>query len=572
MHRTIRIIARTVLAALVCSAVSLHAAEGKRVALIIGNDAYSGRPLKNAVNDARIMDKALRGAGFKTILRENAKKADIEEAVTEFVDQLGPDDTALFYYAGHGVQIASENFLVPVDFEAASSVSLAKFRCFSFAAIIDLVKHSRAKKTIFILDACRSNPLAESQSLQAGLAQPQTLGPETFLSFSTNPNNVAADNPNGRNSWFTESLADTITKPNLTIDEVFQRVGRQVQSETEQKQIPWVQSNFTGHFYFHPPDNEAHESDLSMAEKWMAEALVHEQREDWPEAIDLVKRILEKKPGPSLEARAKSKLAYLNLRAEAQARFDASDFAAAAKLYEQALTLDPFAIDAAIRSANCYLLSDQIDESLRLFKAVRIRGTAASIAKADSMLKELAAVAPEAGVELKKGLPQPPPIEEMFGDMRFGVPDFDSGKQYSEANPVDLTRAATQLKTDHPMPVAPPPPEPVTLPPVGEPMMNAQITLESLHVEVFSTSGTRDLAIRKLSQPAADDGFVQLEGLSPEAVVLVEGKPVTAKGRVPLPAGKYEVRLVEKGKVLGTQTVEVKALSTIAVTVSRQLP
>src|SRR5580704_521962 len=83
------------LAALIFAAVPpVRAAgeEGKRVALIIGNNAYSGRPLQNAVNDARAMDKALKGAGFKTILRENTKRSDIEEAVTEFVDQLGPDD------------------------------------------------------------------------------------------------------------------------------------------------------------------------------------------------------------------------------------------------------------------------------------------------------------------------------------------------------------------------------------------------------------------------------------------------------------------------------------------------
>ncbi len=566
------------LAALVFAAASpLHAAgqEGKRLALIIGNNAYSGRPLQNAVNDARAMDKALRGAGFKTILRENAKRSDIEEAVTEFVDQLGPDDTALFYYAGHGVQIESENFLVPVDFEAASSVTLAKIRCFSFAAIIELLKHSRAKKTILILDACRSNPLAESQSLQSGLAQPLNAGNETFMSFSTSPNHVAADNPNGRNSWFTESLADLITKPSLTIEEVFQRVNKQVQADTEQKQVPWMQSNLTGKFYFHPPADEARESDLSAAEKWMAEALVREQREDWSEARDLINRILAKKPSPALELRARNKLLYLNARSEAQARFEASDFAAAAKLYEQALALDPFSIDAAFRGANSYLLNDQIGESLRLLKAVRLRGTGPSIDKANIMLKELAAVEAEAGQELQRGLPQPPPIEEMFGDMRFGLPDFDSAKGFIESNPVDLTRPATQLIAEHPMPAAPVSPALAAVETAGPPAPQAAaapgapITLDSLHVEVFSTGGTRDIAIRKLAQPSTDDGFVQLEGLSPDAVVLVEGKPVRAQGRLALPAGTYEVRLVEKGNVLGKQTVEVKALSTVAVTVSR---
>src|SRR5690349_8365457 len=91
---------------------------GKRVALVIGNDSYSQSPLKNAVNDARAMDVALRSASFRTILVENAKQADMQSKLGEFLDMLGPDDTALFFYAGHGVQIANENFLVPVDFVA----------------------------------------------------------------------------------------------------------------------------------------------------------------------------------------------------------------------------------------------------------------------------------------------------------------------------------------------------------------------------------------------------------------------------------------------------------------------
>jgi hypothetical protein len=285
----------------------------------------------------------------------------------------------------------------------------------------------------------------------------------------------------------------------------------------------------------------------------------------------LITRILAKRPSPVIEARAKNKLAYLKARLEAQERFNASDFAAAAKLYELALSLDPFSIDAAFGGANSYLLNDQIGESFRLFQAVRLRGASISIGKADSMLKELAPVYPEAGQELQKGLPQPPPIEEMFGDVRFGVPDFDSGKQYLEANPIDLARSSKQLMNDHPMPVAPPPPA-LTTPLDTAPSAPSQLLLASLHVEVSSASATRDLTIRKLAQPGGDEGFVQLEGLSAEATVLVEGKPVSAKGRLTLPAGKYEVRLVENGKTLGTQTVEVKALSTIVVPVSRQIP
>jgi uncharacterized caspase-like protein len=107
------------------------------------------------------MDKVLQGAGFRTILRENARKTDMEEAMVEMVEKLGPDDTALFFYAGHGVQIEGENFLVPVDFESATTVVRAKSLFFSLAQAIDYIKRSRARRTILILDACRNNPVAE---------------------------------------------------------------------------------------------------------------------------------------------------------------------------------------------------------------------------------------------------------------------------------------------------------------------------------------------------------------------------------------------------------------------------
>ena len=156
----------------------LHAQEtGKRLALIIGNDAYSISPLKNAVNDARAMDKALKSAGFLTVTLENARKADMDRAIGEFLDKLGPDDTALFFFAGHGVQIENENFLVPVDFPSVATISGAKFACMSVARIFDELKRKRAKRNIVILDACRSNPVAEKYSLEAGLANPQDADP-----------------------------------------------------------------------------------------------------------------------------------------------------------------------------------------------------------------------------------------------------------------------------------------------------------------------------------------------------------------------------------------------------------
>src|SRR5690242_19850271 len=88
--------------------------EGKRYALVIGNNAYINGRLKNPINDARLMKQVLEEAGFKVLYKEDATKTQMDELVAGFAAQLGPEDTALFYYAGHGVQISSANFLVPV--------------------------------------------------------------------------------------------------------------------------------------------------------------------------------------------------------------------------------------------------------------------------------------------------------------------------------------------------------------------------------------------------------------------------------------------------------------------------
>src|ERR1019366_4669998 len=518
-------ISLVVLLSLAAAIPAVHAQEGgKRVALIIGNDAYGISPLKNAVNDARAMDEALRASNFRTILVENAKKSDMETKIGEFLDMLGPDDTALFFYAGHGVQIANENFLVPVDFVPGNSISGAKFSCMSVARIFDELARKRAKKNIVILDACRSNPVAEKYSLEAGLAQPQNPGKETYIAFSTGPGQVAADNPDGRNSWFTEALSEYVKQPALTLElnEVFTKVKKRVSDATEGRQTPWTISSLTSGFYFHSPLNQDTENDPTVAEKWFDDAQRREQREDWAEAISLVDQILKKKPGGTLEEAARNKLPYLTARQEAQQRFDAGDYAAAAPLYEQAVKLDPFSIDAAFQGVNSYLLYGHLPEAIGLLKAIRIRGTSASTAKANAMLKELSVVSKEAGTELAAGIPAPPPIEEIFSGAHFGIPDWDAGARRLESAPVDIARWTKDLNLAEqtPVPVAPPAVTNATTPaaapavsptvapaatsaasPATPSLTPAETAIANamFHVELLPTGDHRDLKIRRIA-------------------------------------------------------------------------
>jgi uncharacterized caspase-like protein len=560
-----------------------RAQEGKRIALVIGNNTYALSPLRNAVNDARLMDQALRNAGFRTILRENVTKTTLEEAVAEFLQQLGPDDTALFYYAGHGVQIENENFLIPVDFAAANSVIQAKFRCFSMAQLLDALKN-RPKRTIIILDACRTNPVAQSQSLEAGLAQPQNAGKGTYIAYSTQPGKVAADNPDGRNSWFSEALADQIAQRGLDLDEIFTRVRSRVLSETEGKQLSWTTNTQIGKFFFYPPSDIDAAADPTLAEKWMSDARLREQREDWEEAIRLVQQVLQKKAGGALDVMAASKLPYLKARSAAQTRYEASDFAAAAALDNQALQLDPFALDAAFQGATAFLLADQLPDAVRLLQEIRARGTTASLDRANTMLKQLTAVAPEAGKALEAGIPQPPPVEEVLSGARFHVPDFEAGDRYLASAPVDLTHWAKEV-TAALTPPAPPPAPVLTTPPDGAAQQLAtlseaelKVAQAFLHVEIVpspDSQATRDISIRRIGgatgepSPSASSGFVEFQGSQAQTFVLMEGVALARQvpARVPLPAGKYEIRTVEGSDILSRQTVEVTAASVSTLTI-----
>lgn len=537
---------------------------GKHVALVIGNNNYSASPLRNAVNDARLMAKSLQTAGFKVIEKEDLGSTGMEEAAADFAGQLGPDDTALFFYAGHGVQIESENFLVPVDFEPANSVIQAKFKCFRLGQLFEELK-KRAKRTIVVLDACRSNPVAQAHSLQAGLAQPQLAGKEMFVAFSTGPGQVAADNPNGRDSWFTEALADLIQQPNLTLDDVFTKVKSRVNAETEGRQVPWTQSSLTTTFYFHPPQNAQMASDPAMADKWMLEAQRREQKKEWDQAIALVNQVISRKPGGNLEATARTQLPYLQLRKEARVKYDAAQFDAAALASEQAFQLDPFAIDAAFDAIDDYLLSDRLADAVRLMALVRVRGTSAAVEKADLMLKELAVAYPDANTIEAAQIPPPPPIQELFKNVQFGVPDWTASRAVTTDSPMVLARWSKALETAYP-----PPAEPTAAPVLDASAQSATAAAEVFHVEVTAADKeTRDLAIRKVGDQEGPRGSLMLMGASPDTRVLANGTTVAEQlpATIKLPPGKYTIRTLDHGQVGLDQAVEIVAFQTKTVVI-----
>ena len=228
---------RALSAAILCYLLlALPAAADKRVALVVGNSAYVNSPaLPNPVNDAKEMAKALTEAGFEVIVGLDLDKRAFDGKVRDFALGLEGADVAVFYYAGHGLQVAGRNFLVPVDAKLHGERDL-DFEGVSVDFVLRQMELDRDNKTnIVFLDACRDNPLSRnlarsmgtrSTSVGQGLAQVDT-GVGTFIAYSTQPGNVAVDGA-GANSPFAAALAKgvRVTGPQSHISDGGRAQGR----------------------------------------------------------------------------------------------------------------------------------------------------------------------------------------------------------------------------------------------------------------------------------------------------------------------------------------------------------
>jgi hypothetical protein len=241
---------------LVAGTCQVQAAEG-RVALVIGNSAYqSVATLPNAANDARLMARTLCDLGFTLVgggPQIDLDKAAFDRVVQEFGIQLGGARVALFYYAGHGVQVRGNNYLVPVSANPTRETDV-DFQMVDAQLVLRQMEAGNTKLNLLILDACRNNPFG-GRGLRAtggGLAQMQA--PEgTLISYATQPGNVAADGAGG-DSPFTKALVDEIQKPGHGIFEIFNQVGLAVKASTGGAQEPSVSSSpIEGQFFFVPP-------------------------------------------------------------------------------------------------------------------------------------------------------------------------------------------------------------------------------------------------------------------------------------------------------------------------------
>lgn len=218
--------------------------EARRTALVVGNAAYThAEPLRNPVNDAVAVSNALEDLGFEVTRVLDAPQDEMTLQIANFGRQIRAGDVALFYYAGHGLQVERENYLVPVDAEIENEAQV-KERAVAAGSVLHEMVISDAGLRIVILDACRNNPYVGrgwrgGGGGTRGLSAITADGP-TLIAYATAPNDVAADG-DGDHSPFTEELVRHIRQP-LPVGTMFERVKNAVYERTETRQSPFVNS------------------------------------------------------------------------------------------------------------------------------------------------------------------------------------------------------------------------------------------------------------------------------------------------------------------------------------------
>jgi hypothetical protein len=226
-----------------------------RLALVIGQSAYRAvPPLPNPANDAKAMAKMLEDAGFEVSTASDLSQNELRGSVSDFAAKLsdkGPDAVALVFYAGHGIQVDGENYLIPIDVDPKREADVP-LQAVRLNDVLNTLASVPSRMRIIMLDACRNNPFPSiNKTTGNGLAMvdAKTGTAGTFISYSTSPGAEAEDG-SGANSPYTTALLKVAREPGLTIEEAFKRVRVSVNQETGGRQVPWDSSSLTDTFNF----------------------------------------------------------------------------------------------------------------------------------------------------------------------------------------------------------------------------------------------------------------------------------------------------------------------------------
>jgi uncharacterized caspase-like protein len=251
-------ISRSLLCLLVSAAMLLGGSPSSaenRLALVIGQSAYKSVPaLPNPANDAKAMSQMLTDSGFTVTSAADLSQDEMRARISDFAGEVaakGADTVALVFYAGHGLQIDGENYLVPVDVDPKREADIP-IQAVRLNDVLNTLTSVPSKMRILLLDACRNNPFPElSKTAGHGLAiiDAKVGAPGTFVSYSTSPGAEAEDG-SGANSPYTSALLVSAREKGLPIEDTFKRVRLAVNKATDGRQTPWDSSSLTEDFSF----------------------------------------------------------------------------------------------------------------------------------------------------------------------------------------------------------------------------------------------------------------------------------------------------------------------------------
>ena len=246
-----------------------------KTALVIGNSKYEDAPLKNPANDARAIAAQLKQSGFEVSLQMDVAREPMTRAIEAYAALLAKTKAiGLFYFAGHGVQLAWRNFLLPVDAVIDKMEDIPR-QCVDVGTLIAGITKAANAMNMVILDACRDNPFGNVRKIdQKGLSQ-LDAPPGTFLAYATSPGNVASDG-DGANGLYTENLLRELKVPEAKIEDVFKRVRLGVRRRSNGQQIPWESTSLEEDFYFLPPKELHRLSEQEVQKLYEAESAIWE--------------------------------------------------------------------------------------------------------------------------------------------------------------------------------------------------------------------------------------------------------------------------------------------------------
>lgn len=256
-----------------------------RIALVVGNQSYAQAPLANPVQDATAIGGALESMGYKTTVLKDASRLELESALDDYSIAAEKSDYAVFFYAGHAIQVNGKNYLIPVD------ASLQKRRDINKLIGLDEVTtelSSASSLGVAIIDACRDNPFADKLSdrlgrgvVGRGLARVKIQGGKLLVAYATEADAIAEDGL-GKNSPYTTALLQHISDPTLDIRLMFGRVHDDVVSATDGRQSPNIYGSLGGRRYILNANRPVSNNDIQLVNtrfQALAEAIENKDRD-----------------------------------------------------------------------------------------------------------------------------------------------------------------------------------------------------------------------------------------------------------------------------------------------------